>query len=128
MLSSGKTYKVKKGDLIVCIKANKVKHVEEYNAAKEKYRLVAIDKLQSQLFAATSNQKFSLHFNQIVKPISHEQDYTKVLGLLEMCIEDEMEITAQDYSQYVLDEWSWSQEFSTSNSFYGVGASNDNEE
>lgn len=125
MLSSGKTYKVKKEELIGHISKNREKHISEFNIAIGKYRETAITRLKKELNAAENGLKFSLNFIHVIKPQSHEKDYDKVIGLLEMCVDDFMEITAQDYSQYVLDQWDWTHEFSTSNSFYGVGSAQD---
>lgn len=57
-------------------------------------------------------------------PVDHTPDYDRVLGMLELSEGDTIELSEQDYSQYVEDNWSWKQQWSTSNAgFSGLVAS-----
>jgi hypothetical protein len=43
--------------------------------------------------------------------------------MLEMALADEVELSEEDYRQYVMDDWSWREEFLTSDARYSSTAS-----
>jgi hypothetical protein len=43
--------------------------------------------------------------------------------MLEMALAEEVELSEEDYQQYVMDEWSWREVFLTSNASYSSTAS-----
>jgi hypothetical protein len=122
MLDGKKNFKVLKSVLLETIKKNREKHIETFNQAKKAYRDAAITALQTQLEKARTGEKFSLNFSKMPKPCSYQKEYDKVIGLLELSMEDVSEITSTDFTQYILDEWHWQASFRASNSTYGVGA------
>ena len=114
-----RTYKVLKSTLLEILTKNREEHLVAHEEAKKNYRKRAVKALEKQLAKATDGSRFSLSF-RLSRPISYVEQYDKVIGLFKMVVEDTVEITSTEYSQYVLDEWSWRSQFDTSNSFYGV--------
>lgn len=54
-------------------------------------------------------------------PFNKLKDYDRVIGMLEMCVDDTIELTVQEYNNYILDEWTWKSQFisgSLTNSTY----------
>jgi hypothetical protein len=43
--------------------------------------------------------------------------------MLEMALANEVELSEEDYQQYVMDDWSWKEELLTSNARYSSTAS-----
>ncbi len=124
MLSGTKTYKVNKDNLIQKITQNRDKHLTEYTLAYERYLVALADELQEVLDRIHNKEKVTLKdIQDLPKPENHTKEYDQVLGLLTMSIETEIEITPSDYSQYILDEWSWKHQVNFSNSYYHVGSS-----
>lgn len=41
-----------------------------------------------------------------------------MIKMLEMCVADEVTVTEQQFSQYVLDDWGWKKQFITTNARY----------
>ena len=115
-------YKVDKAELIEKIKANRNSHAKIVFKAQEVYRKRAIEELDARLAAAKKGKPFNLHI-MLPPPSSHLADYDRVLGLLGMSVESEVQITETEYSQYVLDDWGWSSEFTMTNSNYVAGLS-----
>lgn len=124
MMDTEKTYTVKKSDLLTKLKENRTQNVVVYRDALVKYRKKAGERLASTLKKIEAGRKFNLSFADIPKPVSYEKEYDKVIGLLEMSVEDETEITSNEYSCYVLDDWTWKNHFfMNSTRIYGaVGA------
>lgn len=120
MLGSTKLYRVNKGDLLEKIKLNRASHAIAYKAAVVKYRERAVVALTKQLAnAQEASKRFSLSFT-LPKPVNYLKQYDQLIGLLEMATEQFIEITPQDYSCYVLDEWEWRSNFAYATMSYNA--------
>lgn len=51
-------------------------------------------------------------------PESHEDDYDRAIKMCQMSVEEQVELTQQEFTQYVLDEWNWSAGFTTQTQMY----------
>ncbi len=124
---------VKKPELLGIIKSNKELHVTEYNEAMKGYRVGVVAALETlnkdvKKFAVTVEDalkearnggelkvKFQLdswsQFNELAKPETHEEDYTTVIGMIELDTSDQVELGRREYTNYVQDEWDWSEAF-----------------
>jgi len=58
-----------------------------------------------------------------VFPMNQTPEYDQAIRMLEMSVEDEVELTAGEFSQFVMDRWHWKQQFSATNSAYIAAAS-----
>jgi len=125
------TIRVPKGELVDKITSNRAKHIQEYEEAVDGYRdmvFVEYDKYLSKIKSALDQVKntdipienIKLYFKHpdLPKPESHEDEYSTVLGMLSMTIDDYIDITTSDYRQYIEDNWSWTESFTTSNTRY----------
>ncbi|MBA2774756.1 MAG: hypothetical protein H0U36_12045, partial [Nocardioidaceae bacterium] len=45
-------------------------------------------------------------------------DYDRVLTMAEMSVEDVIELTADDFAMYVMDQWHWKQTCTETTGFY----------
>lgn len=116
------TFTVDKPKLLTILKENRAKHIEKYEIAKKKFREAVVAKLEEHLLLAETGMKIHLHV-QLSEPTLHVEEYDNVIGLLELCKDEEIEINWQDYKSYVKDEWNWSSQFVTSTAAYlGQGA------
>ena len=106
---------VNKGRLITTISQNKDKHVAEFTEAHRVYvdkRVELIKELSEMASKSpTGLSKKILELSTLPKPISYESYYTKVLRLLDYSVQDQVEIDAQAFDNYVNDEWSWTKSF-----------------
>lgn len=123
---------VKKDELISILTANRDKHINEYKAACEVYKAKVLDeakKAETQIIAFQAAWKVAnfdklpkfpdvYSFQQLPKPVSYEDSYTRALGMLKLHTKDEMTLDLQTYRQYVEDDWEWSASAKLSNSRY----------
>ena len=118
--------KMNRVELLGIVRENMTKHSAEYLEAVEDYK-----KLVLQL--ATDNLKLAktqtlVEFAKIKtlpsKPNSYESSYKRAVRMLELSVEDVIEVEEDVFNQLVLDEWSWKNSFTASNTLYktGVGA------
>jgi len=83
--------RMKKSDLLVVLKENKKKHIEEYELASHAYRIACAEALENAWRNCVDGGEIDPYPCKLSKPQSHERDYTMVIGMLEMTTEDEIE-------------------------------------
>jgi hypothetical protein len=63
------------------------------------------------------------HIDQYLRlpePEDHTDDYDRVLAMAEMSVDEEIELNADDFAMYVMDQWHWKQSFTETTSYYAV--------
>lgn len=117
--------KVKKAELVTTMKANRQAHKEEFDAASVKYREAVAAKLD----AAPVRFREGVRLHEITSELSHmpvpqdhTHEYDRAIRMMEMDIIDTVELTEEQFNQYVLDEWTWSGGTKAAHSAYLVGA------
>lgn len=108
---------VKKADLQKKVQENRAKHQQIFEEACEGYQAEA-EKLLEQHLRRVREGKRRVVNVMIPVPVNQLKDYDRVLAMLEMSVADEITLNAHEFSQYVMDEWSWKGQFLTSNSTY----------
>lgn len=112
--------KVKRYDLLVKIRANREKHVVEYEEAVKGY-LGAVfaalsdttQELQRRFDRLEAGEVLvlqSITFNLQV-PGNHAKDYDQVIAMLEMSVDEELTIRSDEFACYVMDDWDWKEDF-----------------
>ena len=109
---------INKGRLLETLRENQRKHNEAYQEAivafYEKFTALleeaALGVRGKKLnFAAARNTAFAEY-----PPQGHCDEYETALKQLEYDEREIIELTAQEFSQYVLDEWGWKEQFAQS--------------
>lgn len=113
---------VKKEELLEKLAKNREKHCADYVQACKGYKEAAIKALSSRLDkfkdVDPANNSLNLDFSKLPKPVSHERDYDKAIGLLKMHAEDKIVLDMEAYGYYVEDNWEWKAGFAATNSSY----------
>lgn len=111
---------VKKAELLTVLKKNKEAHRELFLEAQKGFRELAIDELDRMLKDAREGKHIKLAV-QLEQPVDYTKDYNRIIRMLEMSVEEEIKITEDEFSRYVMDDWGWKRQFVTTTSNY-VGA------
>lgn len=109
------TFKV--SDLLETIKINRVAHRQTFERALTGYKKRVEEELDRRLADLRAGRKIDL-FIQLEEPHDHTKDYDCVIRMLEMTTQQELELAHNEFKCYVLDEWSWKQDFVTTSSRY----------
>lgn len=112
--------KVNKRALLAKLKENRANHSAEFEKAAAGYRAKVIQELERRLTDARAGKLPNLMF-ALPLPVDQTKAYDRVIGMLEMTIEEVVALAEHDYQQYVLDEWAWSVPTKASNTFYTGG-------
>lgn len=105
-----KMIRVEKKELLETIQSNMEKHVSDYEETergfKKHYKSTLAEMINR--FDETGKIETFLTFDQ---PQSHEEDYQSIIDMLQMSVDDEVEITYEQFQRYVRDNWEWKKDF-----------------
>ena len=112
--------RMNKSELLEIVRANKEKHIKEFNEAVEDFKKAAINIAEHNLkLAQTGDTEQIAKFKQLPsKPTSYEDSYTRAIRMLELSVDDVIEVEEHVFNQLVLDEWQWKQNFAVSSALY----------
>jgi len=110
--------KVKTKEVIVALKKNKEKHIEEYKKAKEAYKLEGLEQLE-QIAKDLESGKTGLHLN-LIEPIDRTEMFDDFITMFEMEVDDEIQMGTSEFKLYFLDKGSLSDQARFSNSAYST--------
>lgn len=95
--------KIKRADLVAKLTENRTAHTKIYKDAMEGYFVDAAKKLADKQKDIESGKPVS-SFTMAV-PKDHTPDYDRLIAMLEMSVDDELELSSVEFNRYVLDEW-----------------------
>lgn len=112
-----RTITVKKNELFEKMKANRDQHRTIFLEAQEGYREAAIAELDKMLEEARSGKRIR-RIVSLVEPMDQTSEYDRAIAMLEMSVSDTIELSAEEFNCYVLDQWRWKDQFNVSNASY----------
>lgn len=101
---------VNRQKLLECLRTNRDNHVREYNQAVDCYQEAMVDALKKKLKEVRSGKVKELSIN-LPRPKSFESNYTDVIEMLEMSVDENINLDSSAFKAYIRDEWNWSQGF-----------------
>lgn len=115
--SHEKGVRVDRLDLLEKIKANRATHKDTFEKAMVGYRKRAIEELDRSLTDARAGRRIRAAL-QLVEPMNQTADYDMIIAMLEMCVDKTVVLATSEFQNYVLDQWHWKAQFTTSNAAY----------
>lgn len=103
--------------IIQRLRENRKKHQEIYDESVVGYQKEAIKFLTQGLERIQSNPLARVSINLSV-PEHHLKEYDRTILMVEQCLDTELELDEQEYSQYIQDNWTWTRNFLVGNSSY----------
>lgn len=110
-------WEFKVSDLLTKLKDNRELHVTEYNTAFKGY----MEKLENKLSSMLSNVQNGVNIDTRItleRPQSHEEDYDRIIEVLDMTPADTVKLTLSEFDKYVRDKWDWTRGFKNTTSGY----------
>lgn len=117
---SSQSVNVKRVELLNILKKNREQHKLDYKEAVEGYRGAKIKILEEALDKVKKEEKpektsLSVSLN---KPVNYVSDYTQIIDMLEMSVDEIIKLDSDSFQAYIKDNWSWKRSFMLSNSSY----------
>ena len=113
--------KVEKAELIGILKKNRAAHRDIFDEASAEFRKEVIKLLDSRLAEARAGKRISLRID-LVQPMNQTEEYDQAILMCEMSVDDQIELSHENFRNYVLDKWHWRDQFIASNSAYSATA------
>lgn len=114
---------MQKDKLMAILEKNREEHIKLYNEAVEKYHEVVRVKLKAVTKHFDKTKELDISDLHIEVPRSFEDQYTEAIEMLKHTTLAEIELSQSEFRQYVMDKWSWMNQFAASNARYLSGAS-----
>lgn len=112
---------VKRDELKAKVYANRAAHRKIFEEALAGYRKKSLELLEEHIEEVRKGQIVRVVVN-LPFPEDHTSDYDRVIMMLEMSVEEELQIDEESFANYVMDQWSWTRAFLASNSAYSATA------
>lgn len=112
-----RSVKIKTQELLEVLRKNRETHQKDYDEAIVGYREAVIKEVKAALKKAQAGEDV-YEFVSATKPKSYVKSYDTVIRMLEMSSEDTVELTMQEFNQYVEDDWHWKQDFTATSMLY----------
>lgn len=109
---------VDKSELLAVLKKNRDNHRDEYEKAFAGFQKAAEEWLNDQLKRLHKGKVIDRPIFPHQVPQDHTEEYDQIIGMLEMDQSDTVPLNWSLYRQFVNDEWGWTADFTTTNSFY----------
>ena len=111
------TVKVKTSELMTKLHGNRDAHRELFLKAQQGYRKQVIDELDRMLADARGGRQI-VRAIRLPEPVDHTADYDRVIAMLAMSVESEVELSAGEFDNFVMDNWAWAAQARHTNSSY----------
>lgn len=109
-------------ELLVKLNENLAQHEKDFNEARTGFQAAVVADLQDKLTALLGGAQADgsyLHAALDV-PVSYAREYHRAIEMLKMSKQDDVVLSVGQFTQYVLDEWSWKDSFSNTAAVYGA--------
>jgi hypothetical protein len=103
--------------LLGIVKHNRQEHAKTYKEAREAYRQKGIELLQKLITKLEAGEDIKPYLNLPI-PEDHTEDYDRTIEMLEHDVREQIELEENEFSQYVLDNWAWKQNWLTTTASY----------
>ncbi len=117
---------VSRNTLLDKLRENLEAHKTEYAEAVADYqeRLLGDLKLAAKKVAKIKDVKDLQNFSfDLPYPQSHEREYTEIIEMLEMSVDENIQLDAQSFRAYIKNEWAWRSHFDATRASYKAAGS-----
>ncbi len=98
-----------KAEILEILRKNRETHIKNAEEAQEIYQKQVVKHLQEQIERVSNGDPLVPFAKQA--PRTFEKEYNKFIRMFELQVGDEVELTTEEFNQFVMDEWGWSQQF-----------------
>lgn len=115
------TTTVSKNRLLEVLKSNREQHKKIVEEAHDGYIKAAIAQLTEKLESLKAGERVNLIF-ALTTPQDHTDAYDNTIQMVEWHTGEEISLTAEEFANFVRDDWEWTQGFVHSNKMYSSAA------
>lgn len=114
-----KTVRVRADEIREIVQRNREQHEKIFREAIDGYRKEC-EKLLQEHIESLRDGKIRKVAIALPFPENHMRDYDRVIKMLELSTEKEIELSESDFASYVMDDWEWKWQFIRANMPYSA--------
>ncbi len=107
--------------LIEILEKNRDGHRRIFEEALVGWRERVLERVE-ELYQQAREGKLENAYLSLPRPEDHTRDYDRVIGMLQLDVNDQVELTASEYAMFVEDDWGWQKSFLLANADYSERA------
>lgn len=108
---------VKKEALLEKLKENRDKHRKLFEEALDGWEKRVVEELKKAVSDAKAKREFRTTFF-LPQPVDHTSEYDAIIEQVEWDVNETIELSPQQFNQFVRDDWGWKEDFLNNTSFY----------
>jgi len=99
------------------VSKNRDSHRAVFEEAVVGYRKQITAELERRIRDISKRRRVD-HYIRLPEPEDHTDDYDRVLKMAEMSVRDTIDLSEDEFAQYVMDQWQWKHAFTESTAVY----------
>ena len=107
----------KKSEVLDKLRENREEHMTIIVEAQKGYRKEAIKLFSDKLTSLKAGEKVDVSFH-LPMPASYVDEFDNAIQMLEMSVDEEVELTDDEFKCYIRNKWTWQTRFLEANSSY----------
>ena len=116
-MSDMRQMKMKRDKLLAALCENRDEHRAKFLEAQSGYREAVIEELDRMLADARAGNAIKRAVSW-PEPQDHTADYDHAIRMLQFCVDEEIDISAEDFERLVMDEWGWKAQWTQTTANY----------
>jgi hypothetical protein len=96
--------------LLGALRKNREAHITAFQEAVDGYQEAMLETLRNTTKKVKRGEVKELNV-RLPAPVSHEKDYTQVIEMLELSVDENINLSSDAFQAYFKDKWAWSEGF-----------------
>ena len=113
--------RIDKANLLAILKKNRDGHRKVLEKGLADYKAVVVKELEKRIKEVLAGKQIDQYL-RLIQPEDHTNDYDRVIKSLTMSLDDDVQLTQDEFAQYVDDDWGWKKQFTETTAFYSANA------
>lgn len=105
--------------ILDALKQNRIEHEKTYHDAYEGFKLEVVEQLEASLKKAKAGEAYPVNIDA-TKPVHYLKDYDRTIRMFEMTNQNQIQLTTEEFNQYVMNDWRWNSSFESSTIGYAA--------
>ena len=106
--------RIEKTKLLEAIQTNRDNHRKIFLEAQDNYRKAFIKEVDKMLAEAKAGGRIQRAV-KLIAPVDQTKEYDRVIKMLLMSDDKIIELTQQEFANFVMDQWNWTMSFYATN-------------
>jgi len=112
-----RTVNIQRAEFVEKVTANRDAHRAVFEKALDGYQRRLVRELERRVADVKAGRRIDRYIS-LPEPSDHTEDYDRILAMAEMSVDEVIELGADDFARFVMDQWDWKQDFTETATYY----------